>query len=136
MQRSRTSACTKVFDIAELREMILLHGTPKELLLWQRVNTQFQATMANNRFREKLCLEAKIYDQSMGPRDQVLTWHPMIEQNWKITLKRWYIRPHRRISLGYFTHRTPSSLSAQRHPGEPWSLALLQSHLLISISCL
>ncbi|KAK4695766.1 hypothetical protein P7C71_g2049, partial [Lecanoromycetidae sp. Uapishka_2] len=51
------AASTKVFVISELLEAILQHADLKDLLLWQRVNTDFQKTIETSRFQRMLYFE-------------------------------------------------------------------------------
>lgn len=51
---------TETFGIPELLEMILEIATPKDLLLWQRVNTKWHATIQRSpRIQEKLFFRAR-----------------------------------------------------------------------------
>ena len=81
VRQTETSAMhpsTKTFGIPELLEIILENATPRDLLLWQRVNKSWQAAIKTSpRIQEKLFFRIEPckhkYEQNHA------MWNPFIE---------------------------------------------------------
>ena len=71
---------TTALGIPELLEMVLDHATPQDLLLWQRVNKAWQATIQRSpRFQERLFFRTKETWKTM-PNRAFLVKNPFLER--------------------------------------------------------
>ena len=74
------SACTQVLNTPELLEFNLGHATPKDLLLWQRVDVSFRDTIRTSSFQRKLFFKASVYKQqgNIDSEEELPRWNPFM----------------------------------------------------------
>ena len=74
-----TSAASGVFQINELIESILKHATPKDVLLWQRVNTSFRAVIIRSpALQAKIFFKIKVHNHLTDGPEYNIEYSPFL----------------------------------------------------------